>query len=279
MKESGGGFRVLSHLIMRCTLVDSDVVLQPPSENFFQQAYFSSPLMLWDLHSKYRYRCRASGLSPVRTGLWRMSQMSSLQNPRSSASKRCCFARLQAVVLTSHAPFDHGRICLPCLRPRDARMCLLWFGFARAPDASAHTRHPIPLAADPSRACGGTCAASLAGLSCRSVCGIDRSPWSRSSAPRCGHPTSSRKRSRAKRPCIRVRDSLRRAPSALSKREPYTETATWRAPRCCLSEARYRSPHRRIGCRRGVARVPDRCASRSRTADLQEGSRADAHTH
>src|SRR5258708_13411664 len=82
-----------------------------------------------------------------------MSQMSSLQNPRSSASKRCCFARLQAVVLTSCAPFDNGRTCLPCLRSSDARMCLLWFGFARARDAAAHTRHPIPLAADPSRAC------------------------------------------------------------------------------------------------------------------------------
>jgi hypothetical protein len=71
-------------------------------------------------------------------------------------------------------------------------------------------RRPIRLAADPSRECAGTCAALLLGLSCRSVCEIDRSPWSRSSAPRCGHPTSSRKRSREKRPCVRVREARSR---------------------------------------------------------------------
>src|SRR5216684_1114581 len=139
MKESGGGFRVLSHLIMRCTLVDSDVVLQPPSENFFQQAYFSSPLMLWDLHSKYRYRCRASGLSPVRTGLWRMSQMSSLQNPRSSASKRCCFARLQAVVLTSHAPLITGEH-VSHVFGREMPVCVYCGLDLRVPETPLHIR-------------------------------------------------------------------------------------------------------------------------------------------
>src|SRR5713101_1423996 len=119
MKEAGGGFSVLSHLIRRCTIVVSDVVLQLPSENFFQQAYLSSLLMVFDLHSKYRYRCRATGVSPVRTGLLRMSQMSSLQNPRSSASSRCCLARFHIVGLTSHAPFDTGRRWLPGLRSRD----------------------------------------------------------------------------------------------------------------------------------------------------------------
>src|SRR5438094_764109 len=125
-----------------------------------------------------------------------MSQMSSRQNPCSSATSRCCLARLQMVVFTSHAPFGSERTWLLGLPLRDGHTYLPSFGSGHVRAAAVRRQRPIQREEVLLRACVGTCVESPVSPFCGSTCGTDRSLWSTSLDSRSALPTSSRRHNR-----------------------------------------------------------------------------------